>query len=163
MLLFISLLRFGSCVSTPVSCHQEASRGFEAFSPWLPFHLSLSFSYFFRYHQGCAPQERLGRVQPQDWRPKPLHTVGALQDSLWPLPCSGSGIREEWAVGKGDKPDHAFCPPSARSLSGTSKPGGIHWLREHMMRPKGSPATALSNRHLNKTTPLNKTLPLSGP
>ena len=31
----------------PYPCHQKASRGFEAFLPWLPFHLSLSFSYFF--------------------------------------------------------------------------------------------------------------------
>lgn len=37
LLLFISLLRFGRCVSTPISCHQEASRGFEAFYLGCPF------------------------------------------------------------------------------------------------------------------------------
>ena len=42
------------------------------------------------------PQYRLGSVQPQDWGPKVLHTIRALQDSLWPLQCSGFGAGEEW-------------------------------------------------------------------
>ena len=75
---------------------------------------------------------------------------------------SGSGTGKERAVGRGDKANHLFCPPSARPPSGTSKPGGTHWLRKRMIRPKGSPATAPPNRHLNRITPLNKTLPLSG-
>lgn len=99
-------------------------------------------------HQTCAPPVQIGECStPGLGTQVSAHHQGLAGFSLAP---SVQGLWGWGGVGVGvggQKPTHPFACLQTLPLSKSSKPGGIHWLSKHTVRPKGSPATALSNRH----------------